>query len=48
VIELDAHDVMTRYALVDRSGPLVSQPTIVPALPPPIVVPKSAPLTTPS
>lgn len=44
VIELDAHDVMTRYALVDRSGPVSSQPAIVPS--PPIVVPRSVPLTT--
>jgi hypothetical protein len=45
VIELDAHDVMIRYAMVDRSGPLLSQPGSVPL---PIVVPKSAPLTTKS
>jgi hypothetical protein len=52
VIELDAHDVMTRYALLDGSGPLSSPPAVVPALPnappPPIVVPRSPPLTTPS
>jgi hypothetical protein len=50
VIELDANDVMTRYALVDRSGPLPST-QVVPELPgdqapPPIAVPKSRPVIT--
>jgi hypothetical protein len=49
VIELDANDVMTRYALVDRSGPLPATPEL-PDPPPaaPIVVPKTPPITTPS
>ncbi len=46
VIELDARDVMTRYALVDRSGPVQTTPPLPAPPAPPIVVPKSAPLTT--
>ncbi len=51
VIELDARDIMTRYALVDRSGPAQTT-TLLPTLPgavpqaPAIIVPKTAPLTT--
>jgi hypothetical protein len=50
VIDLDANDVMTRYAMVDRSGPLPASP-VMPELPgdqvpSPIVVPKTPPITT--
>ncbi len=51
VIELDGRDIMTRYALVDRSGPAQTAP-LLPTVPgiapsaPAIVVPKTAPLTT--
>jgi hypothetical protein len=46
MIELDARDIMTRYALVDRSGPAQATPPSAAPPAPPIVVPKSVPLTT--